>query len=163
MIATKTYSGNSVTYGGLKDTVGFYGYFSGTTDNKTDWSFTFNSANGNISATGDMSIGSITPKATNAHHLGSSTYIWNSIYNQVYRIYDASNKVSGGTLSTETNESTIKEKYTTLTLGNATASTAQNNRTGRILLYGNGTTYSSIYASKTTANTRFTLPAPPAS
>lgn len=83
IIAGKTYSGHFWNLGTITDTVGFYGFKSGRTENATDWSATINVSNGaasfSNSVTSPTFIGALSGNAltattaTTANKLGSST------------------------------------------------------------------------------------------
>ena len=45
-LSMKAYGGHVVNFGGLENTIGFYGYYNGRTANSYDWSFTVNSSTG---------------------------------------------------------------------------------------------------------------------
>ena len=48
-LSMKSSGGHVVNFGGLGNTIGFYGYYNGRTANSYDWSFTVNSSTGNWS------------------------------------------------------------------------------------------------------------------
>lgn len=55
IISCKTYNSHVWNLGTITDTVGFYGFKKGRTDNGTDWSFTINVTNGAVNSTGNIS------------------------------------------------------------------------------------------------------------
>lgn len=50
----KSSGSHVVCYGGLGNNIGFYGYYSGRTENSHDWNFVANTANGNWTATASI-------------------------------------------------------------------------------------------------------------
>lgn len=54
VIACKTYNSHVWNLGTITDTVGFYGFKKGRTENATDWSFTINVTNGAVTSTGSI-------------------------------------------------------------------------------------------------------------
>ena len=79
ILAVQTSSGNVVNIGGLGDNVGFYGFKSTRTDNATDWSFTFNSASGAVTSTGNITAptfsGALSGNASTATKLATARTI----------------------------------------------------------------------------------------
>ena len=55
IISCKTYNSHVWNLGTITDTVGFYGFKKGRTDNGTDWAFTINVTNGAVNSTGNIS------------------------------------------------------------------------------------------------------------
>lgn len=55
IIACKTYNSHVWNLGTITDTVGFYGFKKGRTDNGTDWAFTIDVTNGTVNSTGAIS------------------------------------------------------------------------------------------------------------
>ncbi len=60
IIACKTYNSHVWNLGTITDTVGFYGFKKGRTENGTDWSFAINVTNGAVSSTGGITAPSFT-------------------------------------------------------------------------------------------------------
>jgi hypothetical protein len=56
ILGVKTLSENVVNIGAYRDSVGFYGYKNGRTDNNWDWKFIFDSSNGNLETTGGITL-----------------------------------------------------------------------------------------------------------
>ena len=54
IISCKTYNSHVWNLGTITDTVGFYGFKKGRTDNGTDWSFTIDVTNGAVNSTGNI-------------------------------------------------------------------------------------------------------------
>lgn len=59
VLRISSYSGNVWCLGGLGDTVGIYGYYSGRTANGYDWCTTWDTSNGNLTTTNDISCNDI--------------------------------------------------------------------------------------------------------
>lgn len=59
VLRIQSYSGNVWCLGGLGDTVGIYGYYSGRTANGYDWCTTWDTSNGNLTTTNDISCNDI--------------------------------------------------------------------------------------------------------
>ena len=88
VIRQNTASGNVVNLGGLGDSWGFYGYLAATTANQTDWQFTFNSNNGNVTSSGyisasafyqtsDMRLKTVIPhQHVSVENIAPITYLW---------------------------------------------------------------------------------------
>lgn len=55
IISCKTYNSHVWNLGTITDTVGFYGFKKGRTDNGTDWAFTIDVTNGTVNSTGAIS------------------------------------------------------------------------------------------------------------
>lgn len=75
LFRVKTFGGNAVVFGGLKDQTGFYGYTKAIIDagtNNYSWKTTWDTATGNISTTGAISTGG-SLNATGAINANSTT------------------------------------------------------------------------------------------
>lgn len=59
VLRIRTYSGNVWCLGGLGDTVGIYGYYSGRTTNGYDWCTTWDTSNGNLITTNNINCNDI--------------------------------------------------------------------------------------------------------
>lgn len=59
VLRISSYNGNVWCLGGLGDTVGIYGYYSGRTANGYDWCTTWDTSNGNLTTTNDISCNDI--------------------------------------------------------------------------------------------------------
>lgn len=59
VLRISSYSGNVWCLGGLGDTVGIYGYYSGRTANGYDWCTTWDTSNGNLTTTNNISCNDI--------------------------------------------------------------------------------------------------------
>lgn len=60
IISCKTYNSHVWNLGTITDTVGFYGFKKGRTDNGTDWAFTIDVTNGTVNSTGAISAPTFT-------------------------------------------------------------------------------------------------------
>lgn len=60
IISCKTYNSHVWNLGTFTDTVGFYGFKKGRTENGTDWSFTIDVTNGTVNSTGAISAPTFT-------------------------------------------------------------------------------------------------------
>lgn len=72
IIAGTTYAGNFWNLGTITESVGFYGFKKGRTENATDWSFQINASTGAVTSTGTISAPTFSGNATTATALTSS-------------------------------------------------------------------------------------------
>lgn len=78
IIACKTYGGHFWNLGTITNTVGFYGYKSGRTENATDWAFTIDVTTGNVNSTDKITaptfVGALSGNATTATTATQANY-----------------------------------------------------------------------------------------
>lgn len=58
VLRIKTYNNHYAVFGGITDTIGFYGFLNGRTENATDWQHRINVTNGGFYNSGEVSFGS---------------------------------------------------------------------------------------------------------
>jgi hypothetical protein len=78
IIACKTYGGHFWNLGTITNTVGFYGFKSGRTENATDWAFTIDVTTGNVTSTDPITaptfVGALSGNASTATTATQANY-----------------------------------------------------------------------------------------
>lgn len=78
IISCKTYNSHVWNLGTITDTVGFYGFKKGRTENGTDWSFAINVTNGAVSSTGGITAPSFSGRLYGTADTANSV-AWNNV------------------------------------------------------------------------------------